>query len=200
MSPTASGASASVQASRSARWVLLAIALACAAPLIAAYVVFEFWPPERRMNYGELIAPMPLPETGLSRLDGRVFHLSDLKGRWILVQVDEARCAEACRKKLYLMRQVRLTQGRDMPRIERAWLIADDAPVAQWLIDSSAGTHILRVQDNRLLAQFPAQRDVRDHIYLIDPLGNLMLRYPPNADPSGMKRDLERLLKFSRLG
>ncbi|MBI2959836.1 MAG: cytochrome C oxidase subunit I [Betaproteobacteria bacterium] len=180
--------------------MLAALALACAAPLIGAHLVHESWPPERRMNTGELIDPLPLPETVLWRLDGTPFHFSELKGRWIMVQLDEARCAEACRKKLYQMRQVRLAQGRDMHRIERLWLVADDAPVAAPLIGEFAGTHVLRARDSRLLARFPAQRDLREHIYLIDPLGNLMLRYPRDADPSGMKRDLARLLKLSRLG
>lgn len=152
------------------------------------------------MNTGELIEPLPLPETVLWRLDGTALPLSQLKGRWIMVQVDEARCAAACQRKLYQMRQVRLAQGRDMHRIERLWLVADDAPVAPPLIEEFAGTHILRARDKRFLARFPAQRDAREHIYLIDPLGNLMLRYARDADPSGMKRDLARLLKLSRLG
>ncbi|MBI4293373.1 MAG: cytochrome C oxidase subunit I [Betaproteobacteria bacterium] len=174
--------------------------LACVAPLVAAYLVYGLWPPERQMNYGELINPLPLPREKLPRVDGRAFELGELKGRWVMVQVDEARCAEACRTKLYHMRQVRLTQGRDLHRIERLWLVADDAPVAPPLIESYAGTHIVRARDSMLLAQFSARHDARDHIYLIDPLGNLMLRFPRNADPSRMKKDLERLLKVSWVG
>jgi hypothetical protein len=117
-----------------------------------------------------------------------------------MVQVDEARGAEACRTKLHQMRQVRLTQGRDMQRIERLWLVADDAPVAHSLLESYAGTHVVHARDSRLLAQFSAGHDARDHIYLIDPLGYLMLRFPRNADPSRMKKDLERLLKVSWVG
>jgi cytochrome oxidase Cu insertion factor (SCO1/SenC/PrrC family) len=174
--------------------VIAGILLACLAPLVAAYLVYALWPPERQMNYGELIEPLPLPQERLQRVDGRAFELADLKGRWILVQVDEARCAEACRTKLYQMRQVRLTQGRDMQRIERLWLVADDAPVAQPLHETYAGTHIVRGRESMLL------HDARDHIYLIDPLGNLMLSFPRNPDPSRMKKDLERLLKVSRVG
>lgn len=200
MSPTMSAGFASTKGRHGARWVPLALLLVCAAPLIAAYVAFELWSPDRRMNYGELIKPQPLPETVLVRLDGRDFRLSELKGRWIMVQVDEARCAEACQVKLYHMRQVRLTQGRDMQRIERLWLVADDAAVANSLVESYAGTHIVRARNSKLLAQISAGRDVRDHIYMIDPLGNLMLRFPRNADPSRMKKDLERLLKVSWVG
>jgi len=191
---------ASSKGRRGVRWLPFVLLLVCVAPLIAAYVVFEFWSPVRRMNYGELIKPLSLPETALARLDGRSFRLSELKGRWVMVQVDEASCAEACRNKLYQMRQVRLTQGRDMQRVERVWLVADDVPVAQSLVENYAGTHIVRARNSVLLARFPAEHDVRDHIYLIDPLGNLMLRFPRNADPSRMKKDLERLLKVSWVG
>lgn len=198
MSPTASDAS--TKGGAPGRWVPAAILLVCVAPLVTAYLVYGLWPPARQMNYGELINPLPLPREKLAHVDGRAFELSELKGRWVMVQVDEARCAEACRAKLYQMRQVRLTQGRDVQRIERLWLVADDAPVAQSLVESYAGTHIVRARDSMLLAQFSAGHDARDHIYLVDPLGNLMLRFPRNADPSRMKKDLERLLKVSWVG
>ena len=178
----------------------VAILLVCVAPLIAAYLVYGLWPPERRMNYWELIHPLPLPMAKLSRLDGRSFELAELKGHWILVQIDEARCAKACEKKLHYMRQIRLTQGREMSRVERLWLVTDGAPVAHSLIAGYEGTHVVRVRQSGFLAHFPAERDVREHIYLIDPLGNLMLRFPRDTDPSRMKKDLERLLKVSRVG
>ena len=200
MSLTASDASASGRAPGRGRWVAAAIMLACVAPLVAAYLVFELSPPDRRMNYGELIKPLPLPRAMLERADGRPFELAELRGRWILVQADEARCPESCEKKLHYMRQVRLTQGREMGRVERLWLVTDDAPVAQGLIAGYEGTHVVRVRGSGLLAQFPSARDVRDHIYLVDPLGNLMLRYPRDPDPSRIKKDLERLLKVSRVG
>lgn len=152
------------------------------------------------MNYGELVNPLPLPQAKLARVDGQPFDLAEFRGRWVLVQVDQARCPEWCEKKLHYMRQVRLTQGREMGRVERLWLVTDDAPVAKGLLSGYEGTHFVRVRGSGLLAQFPAERDVRDHIYLIDPLGNLMLRYPRDPDPSRMKKDLERLLKVSRVG
>ena len=133
-------------------------------------------------------------------MDGRPFELAELKGRWVLAQIDKASCPDSCEKKLHYMRQVRLAQGREMGRVERLWLVTDDAPVAQGLIAGYEGTQVARVLEASWLAQFPAGRDVRDHIYLIDPLGNLMLRYPRDADPSRMKKDLERLLKVSRVG
>ena len=172
----------------------------CVAPLIAAYLVFELWPPARRMNYGDLIGPVPLEEAPTLGPDGPPLPLRGLKGSWIMLHVDKARCDEYCEKKLYYMRQVRLAQGREMDRVERVWLVIDDAAVPGLLVTNYPGLRIARVAGSKLLAQFPVTRDVRDHIYLIDPLGSLMLRYPRDPDPSRMKKDLERLLKVSRIG
>ena len=98
------------------------------------------------------------------------------------------------------MRQVRLTQGANRDRIERAWLIDDDVrPVSQLAADY-AGTHQVLAKDSPLITQLPADASVRDHIYVIDPLGNLMMRFPRDADPSRMKKDVMRLLKVSRIG
>ena len=91
-------------------------------------------------------------------------------------------------------------QGKDRDRIERAWLITDDVPLATLLIREYDGTRMLRAKGAPLLAEFPAAGDRSDHIYLIDPLGNLVLRYPKDADPMKMNKDLQRLLKYSRIG
>ena len=172
------------------------IFLVCLVPLVASYLVYYLWPPKSRMNYGSLIDPRPLPSSPLARPDGSAFVFADLKGRWVMLQIDASSCAEACRRKLYQMRQVRLTQGKDMGRIERVWLLRDDGPVDAVLLRDYQGTHLARAA-GAVIGAFPAERDPVDHIYLIDPLGNLMLRFPKDADPSRMKSDLERLLKVS---
>jgi Cytochrome C oxidase subunit II, transmembrane domain len=152
------------------------------------------------MDYGEPIPTRPLIDPPLRRMDQRAFRLSELKGRWILLQLDEADCAAACRGKLYNMRQARLAQGREMERIERVWLILDEAPLETQLMREYDGTRMLRAAGSPLLAEFPPAGGVRDHIYVIDPLGNLMLRFPKNVDPYKMDKDLARLLKVSRIG
>jgi hypothetical protein len=98
-----------------------------AAPVAASYLIYYFWPPTRTVNYGELIEPRPLPDPQLALADGTAFRLSRLRGRWVLVSLDSGRCDERCDRKLLYMRQLRLTQGKDMERVERAWLISDDA-------------------------------------------------------------------------
>ncbi len=179
---------------------MLAIAALCLAPFIAALIAYYWWQPQRAMNYGELIPAHPLIDPPLSHLDRRVFKLSELKGKWVLLQLDEADCPAACQGKLYNMRQVRIAQGREMERVERVWLILDDAPLQTQLMREYDGTRMLRAAGSPMIAEFPPSGSVRDHIYLIDPLGNLMLRFPKNADPRKMHKDLARLLKVSRIG
>jgi hypothetical protein len=197
MSPSASSAPPD---RRSARVKILAIAALCIAPFVAALIVYGYWQPQRGMNYGDLIPVQPLMDPPLRHLDQRTFRLSELRGRWVMLQLDAADCAAACRAKLYDMRQVRLAQGREMERVERVWLILDEAPLDTQLMREYDGTRMVRAGGSALLAEFPAAGGVRDHIYLIDPLGNLMLRFPKDADPVRMNKDLVRLLKASRIG
>ncbi|MFH1603540.1 MAG: cytochrome C oxidase subunit I [Pseudomonadota bacterium] len=197
MSPSASDAQPDLL---SGRIKMLAIAALCLAPFVAASVAYFYWQPQGGMNYGDLIPARPLIDPPLRHLDQRVVRMSDLKGKWILLQLDEAQCAAACRTKLYNMRQVRRAQGREMERVERVWLILDDAPLETQLMREYDGTRMLRAAGSPLLAEFAAAGDVRDHVYVIDPLGNLMLRFPKDADPARMKKDLVRLLKVSRIG
>ncbi|MGH8751600.1 MAG: SCO family protein [Burkholderiales bacterium] len=184
--------------SRVELWLILAV---CAAPVIAAYAVFYGWQPQQgTMNYGELLPAQPLPDPALQLSDGHAFRLSELRGKWVLLQVDSGACAETCQQKLYAMRQVRLTQGKEMERIERAWVIDDGHTPAPLLLQEYSGTWPVRDADGALLKALPANRSARDHIYAIDPLGNVMLRFPPDADPRKMVKDIARLLKVSRIG
>ena len=179
---------------------MLAIAALCLAPFVAAMIAYFYLQPQGGMNYGDLIPARPLIDPPLRHLDRRAVRLSDLRGKWILLQLDEAHCAAPCRTKLYNMRQVRLAQGREMERVERVWLILDDAPLETQLMREYDGTRMLRAAGSPLLAEFAASGDLRDHVYVIDPLGNLMLRFPKDADPARMRKDLVRLLKASRIG
>jgi len=170
------------------------------APVAASYLIYYFWPPSRTVNYGDLIETRRLPETRLTLADGTPFQLSRLRGKWVLVMVDSGACDASCQKKLYYMRQVRLAQGKEMERVERAFLINDGAAMAPDRMAPYAGTWMIRAAGSDVLPLLPAQGARSAHIYLIDPLGNLMLRYPPNPDPRRMIKDLQRLLKASRIG
>jgi len=184
---------------RSLRSLWLIVALSTA-PVAGSYLLYYFWPPSRSVNYGELLEPQPLPDPRVTLADGTPFHLSQLRGKWVLAMVDAGRCDAHCEKKLLYMRQLRLTQGKDMDRVERAWVIADDAPLPTAAIAPYEGTWLVRAGTSGLAGRFPAGTAVADHIYVIDPLGNLMMRYPRDPDPQLMIKDLKRLLKASRIG
>jgi len=197
-STSSGGAKPDRAARRRARLVVAAIFTVCAIPLSAALVAYFFWPPSGRTNYGELIDPRPLPAVPLTLLDGKSFSLADLKGRWVMIQADGTGCGAACQAKLFSMRQVRLAQGRNMDRVERVWLLLDPGRPAPEIARLCEGAIVARAAP-ALVAALPAV-DARDHIYLVDPRGNLMLRFPKDADPKRMIKDLERLLKYSSIG
>jgi hypothetical protein len=186
------------------RWKLFLVIMICASPLIASYLTYYVIKPEGRTNYGALIDPRayPIPLLGATTLDGKPAGLDTLKGKWIMLQVSDAECAAPCQKQLHDMRQLRLAQGKEMDRIERVWLITDDKPLETVLIREYDGTNMFRVKPEVLKAWLPVEQgtNAADHIYVIDPLGNLMMRFPKEADPNKVKKDLSKLLKASRIG
>jgi hypothetical protein len=183
------------QSSNLTLWLVLA---ACVLPFVAATALFYLAPPQDRMNYGDLIKPSPMPDLVVAGLDGSPLRLSSLRGKWTMVQVDQGACPAACREKLYKMRHVRLTQGKNMDRVQRLWLISDDAAVDEGVLRDYQGTVMARATAE-LLKALPSSGSPHQHMWLVDPLGNIMLRYPADADPSRMKTDLSRLLRVSRI-
>jgi cytochrome oxidase Cu insertion factor (SCO1/SenC/PrrC family) len=186
------------------RWKLFAVIAVCAAPMIASYLAYYVVKPEGRTNYGALLDPRahPMPNLHAVTLDGTPAALDAWKGKWIMLQVDQAECGAACKNKLFEMRQLRLTQGKEMDRIERVWAITDDKPLDTIVMREFDGTRLLRVKPEALKAWLPVESgtSMTDHIYMIDPLGNLMMRFPKDPDPNKIKKDLSRLLKASRIG
>ncbi|HTH43926.1 MAG TPA: cytochrome C oxidase subunit I [Oxalicibacterium sp.] len=186
------------------RWKLFAILLVCAAPIILSYLTYYVIKPSGRTNYGTLIDPRnyPIPPLGTATLDGKPAALADYQGKWIMLQVDQGACPEACQKKLYDMRQLRLAQGKDMDRIERVWLITDGAPLDTMLMREYDGTRLLRARADLVKAWLPVDDGTvaADHIFMIDPRGNLMMRFPKDADPNKIKKDINKLLKASSIG
>ena len=191
MDTHASGASERPKRSRLTLWLILAT---CAAPIIASYAAYYFWTPASHVNYGELVAPHPLPDAALATLDGRLFRLSDLKGQWVLLMAAPAACDERCRQNLVYMRQVRLGQGRETGRIERVWLVIGTDNPDPALIAEHPGLHIARNSQSAAaeVAAAPGQ------IHVVDPLGNVMMRFPADPDPRRMLKDLARLLRHSK--
>lgn len=186
------------------RWKLLVVIMVCAAPLIASYLTYYVIKPQGRTNYGTLIDPRayPIPVLASTSLNGESIGLEAYKGKWLLLQVSGSNCRKPCQKKLYEMRQLRLTQGKDQDRIERVWLITDQSPIETLLMREYDGTRMLRVESSLLKKWLPTEPDtsIENHIYMIDPLGNLMMRFPKDADPNKIKKDISKLLKASSIG
>lgn len=184
---------------------LYLVMILCIIPVAASYLAYYVFPPAGRTNYGALIEPqVPVPPLALKRLDGTPFDMASLRGDWVMVTVDRADCADPCRTKLWNMRQVRTATGKERDRIERVFLITDDAPTTTLLLREFEGTHFLRASAKELAPFLALPADgsaaLEDCVWLIDPLGHLMLRWPKAADPSRMKKDLDRLLRASRIG
>jgi hypothetical protein len=169
----------------SPRLKLLAVFLACAAPFVLGWAAWYFrWGTGTAGNYGELIPPHTLSAP----------PFQELRGKWVLVTFDSAACDAYCEKKLYYVRQVRKAQAKEQARLERLWVITDAGMPRAELLAAIEGTRVSTTK----LEGFPG--DPVDHIYLVDPLGNLMLRFPRDPDPSRMSKDLQRLLRYSRVG
>ncbi len=186
------------------RWKLLAVLAVCAAPLIASYFTYFVIKPTGRTNYGDILDPRlyPIPALGSTSLDGKALGLDAYKGKWIMLQIGGGDCQQACKKQLFAMRQLRLMQGKEMERIERVWLITDATPLDTVLMREYDGTRMLRASKEAVAKWLPVEQGGRadDHMYLIDPLGNLMMRFPKDADPSKVKKDIAKVLKASAIG
>jgi cytochrome oxidase Cu insertion factor (SCO1/SenC/PrrC family) len=210
--PSPEAAAGVSERTRRGRWQMLLVLVACAAPVIASYLAyFGVLRPEGRTNYGELIVPArPIP-SGLALLDlhGAPVAPNDLRGQWLVVVVAGGACDAVCDRHLWLQRQLHETLGREKERVDKLWLVDDAAaPRAETLaaIGAASGTAagltpptVLRVDRAALagwLAPGPGHA-LEDHLYLVDPRGDWMMRVPAEADPAKLKRDVDKLLRAS---
>ena len=177
--------------------MLLLLGAISLAPFIGSLLLYYFWKPQSFTNYGDLLPVTPLADVAVAGQDGPAFRFSELRGKWAFLIVDSADCDEYCKSKLYLMRQIRLTQGKDRERIERLWLITDGRQPAPDLVAQYAGTREIRMQGDEFLRKLPAVKSAIDHVYLVDPFGNLMMRFPRDANLQRVKKDISKLMKAS---
>ena len=177
--------------------MLLLLGAISLAPFAGSLLLYYFWKPQTFTNYGELIAVVPLSGVTIPAKDGEPFRVDGLRGNWTFLMADSGNCDDYCQSKLYVMRQIRLTQGKDQERIERVWLIPDGVRPPPGLEAEYRGTRIIQSASDDFLARLPASGSPRDHIYVIDPFGNLMMRFPRNVDPQRMKKDVDKLMKIS---
>jgi hypothetical protein len=188
---------------KAGRWKMLAVLLVCASPVVASYFTYYVVRPEGRRNFGELIDPQrPLPTLATQTLNGQNGKLTDLKNQWLLISVASGTCDAHCEKNLYFQRQLRESLGKEKDRMDWVWLVNDEAPVAAALQPALGSATVLRVPPAALAQwlQPAAGQRLQDHIYLVDPMGNWMMRFPADMDAAAAastKRDLERLMRAS---
>ena len=179
------------------------------APLgIAFYLYYGpvTWRPGGRVNAGALIEPArPLPSLALPLLDSGTTDPNFLRGKWTFLYVEPGACSQACRMRLYQTRQVRLALDRDMNRVQRVLIAGSLCCDAGFLHVQHPDLITVRAhaEAEPLLALLPrpdASAIRAQPVYLIDPLGNLMMIYSGDVKPKGMLEDIKRLLRLSSIG
>ena len=180
---------------RTAIRTLSLLAAVCIAPVVASYAVYYLLPRDRQVNYGTLLPTAPAPALAGSRVDGTPFRLDALRGKWLLLTIGGEDCGAACARGLYATRQARTMQGKEQDRIVRILLLAGTSPPDAGVLAQHPGLVVVRAPEAQ--GNFPG---VTGTAYLVDPLGNLVLRYPEDPDVKGMAKDIGRLLKASRIG
>ncbi|GAB7527156.1 cytochrome c oxidase subunit I [Paraburkholderia sp. 2C] len=187
------------------RWMMLLIALICAAPVIGSYLTYYVIKPSGgTTSYGKLIEPQrPIPDTlVVTGEDGKPIKLASMRGRWLMISVDGSACDKACATKLYFMRQIRATQAGERERIVNVWLRTDAAKVPDVIETAYPDTEKLVASAADVAAWLPVDdgTQLTDHIYMVDPNGNLMMRFPKDPNPSKIKGDVSKLLRNSSIG
>lgn len=189
---------------RGGRLKMLLVLLVCASPVIASYFTYFVIRPEGRTNYSTLILPTrSLPaELNLRALDGTAVTPKSLQGQWLMVLVGPASCDAGCEQRLFLQRQLREMMGRERERLDKVWLVTDDAPLTPALREALAGkvpVNVLRA-DGAAVARWlqpEAGKRLEEHMYVVDPMGEWMMRVPAEAEPARVKRDIDRVLRAS---
>lgn len=193
-----------VAVSRRKLYALIALFFA---PLLLAFLLYygaDGWRPAGSTNNGDLITPArPLPEVALQTPEGTELKTSALHGKWTLVYIGSGRCDARCREALTLMRQARLALSDEMRRVQRLFLATGECCDQTYLNAEQAGLIVARAPDGSFMATFARAAqpvDQAGRIYIVDPLGNLMMSYNPGARPKGLLEDLKKLLKLSHIG
>ncbi len=185
------------------RRLLIGVALMFFAPLAVSFLLYygHGWHPGGHVNKGELVQPaQPLPAAALPMASGGETDAQVLRHKWTMLYVQRGPCDDDCLRHLYDTRQVRTALDREMNRVQRMFIADPDCCDLQKLREIHPDLIVVRAGPPAaaLLALLPGVNS--DRVYLVDPLGNLMMFYEPDAKPKGMLEDMKRLLRLSQIG
>ena len=200
----------SQQAARGRR-TLVALAALFFIPLLIAFWLYyggSTWRPVGGSNKGDLIDPArPLPSVSLPTPSGTATDEGFLRGKWTVLYVGDGRCDERCRKALYLSRQTRIALNKDMDRVQRVFLASGNCCDSAFLGSEHPDLLVAKLEGTgaeSLLAQVPVLDGQpvaqAGRIYVVDPLGNLLMSYSAAAPDKALLQDLKKLLKLSHIG
>jgi hypothetical protein len=187
---------------RSGRLKMMMLLLICAAPVLASYFTYYVLRPQGRSNYGTLVTPAPLPGAAALPLrteDGQPVDPQSLRGQWLFVVVGDGACDSHCEQLLYAQRQLREALGKEKDRIDRVWFVTGDQAVRAELRPALAQATVLHVSREALARwlQPDEGHTLEQQLYLVDPMGNWMMRFPARFEPARVRKDIERLLRAS---
>ena len=191
---------------KSRKTLILVLLLFVFPAMLASFMFFTGWRPSTTINHGQLIRPAkPISDVEFKSLDGKVVKLSELRGKWTMVYFDASTCPDECVKQLFFMRQTHVSQGKNQDRVQRIFVLTDKLAVEalKTKLTEYTGMQVLMGEQsvlNGLRQEFGIDAGVvspQRNIYLLDPQGNLMMQYLPDSEPVGIRKDLERLLKYS---
>jgi cytochrome oxidase Cu insertion factor (SCO1/SenC/PrrC family) len=197
---------------RRGRRQLILLASLFFVPLLVAFWLYyggSGWRPAGGTNKGDLIDPaVPLPAVALAKPDGTRTPADFLQGKWTIAYLGDGACDERCRKALYLSRQTRIALNKDMDRVQRVFLATGSHVDTQFVATEHVDLLVAILGDDAdskaLLATFPAFDGVAPaaagRLYLIDPLGNLVLSYSAAAPDKALLADVKKLLRLSHIG
>lgn len=192
------------------RLSIVLVLVICSLPFVAATVAYKLgWRPQGSVNYGTLLGKArPLTNLDFRGNHGRPVSLKDLRGKWSMVYVATGKCGKSCQDSLYKMRQVRQTQGKHMGRVQNVYIytmqglpdpkMTKEYPFRYWRANGAAIKSL--AHQLRLPKDHGSPLDGKARIYLIDPIGNFFMFYKQDANPTGMRKDLRRVLRISSIG
>lgn len=197
------------------RVTLILVFLTCALPIVAAFYLYFFNKPDGTNNYGTILDPQVNVSTDVFKnINGDDFTMKQVADKWVLIQVINSECDEVCQNTMYFQRQARASKGKEQGRIERVVFVTDDGPLETLLLRQFPDVHFVRASETQLQSWLPLQQGivgnkgsadigtVRDHVFVADPLGHVMMRFPPNntLQFDKFRKDVSRLLWASNIG